>query len=718
MSIREPKLPRRTLKGARSFEDVSIWGSQVDDSLRDIVIFSGDVLRAINSLTVQTPSAIIVPHAAQHLPLGTDPIAYAIPVSIGSANAIGGANSFANSAHVHQGVHSVDAGGADLYGDVTFAASGTGLTVGQSGQTITYTLATGAGSGLDADTLDGIDSLGFIKANGTVPLTSAWDAGNFAITLGSVVGKSGNLSIAAAASGGLTLSGSTGSIVFNPSADSTITMAVPGTAGSGAATLLAVAATSGLGVSRVLSFQVGVNTTSLTASGILATLTQTGTGSSYGIFVAGQHQAGTTNLSGQRCVAIESQASYSAASAMGNKTTDRLSGVTSVLGWANNSAIGGVAAGNMKSWGFFTGNASTPNPLPGLWAGYICGSRPTGLGDAASVGFHSREDIQLETNATYTGKLIFDGVATLSPSITQGSTTFTALTKGTSYMVYNRATPRIDVFAVGAQAFHFDAGGAAGTSRCYGNMLISGTTTSTGLITASVGLTATTGDIRAEVGDVFSASDLRLNVNGRIVFDTDGTDNDYMQFASSLLRTTLGGVTISDFYSGGQELGSGMAYRINAGRIILNETSLTHDPASEALFTFTLKDALLIQSNGNATTRNVCDIFRNSSTGTRTMLKVRDSTTSAFDVVSAAGVPQIGFYGVAPASRPAAYTQTYATAARTHVAAAVATTAATNIGPFGYTTAAQADAIPVAINELKALINAMIDDRQADGLAQ
>jgi hypothetical protein len=78
----------------------------------------------------------------------------------------------------------------------------------------------------------------------------------------------------------------------------------------------------------------------------------------------------------------------------------------------------------------------------------------------------------------------------------------------------------------------------------------------------------------------------------------------------------------------------------------------------------------------------------------------------------------VGFYGVAPAARPSAYTQTYATAARAHAQAAVATTGATNVTPFGYTTAAQANAIPTAINELKDLINSIIDDHQANGMFQ
>lgn len=88
----------------------------------------------------------------------------------------------------------------------------------------------------------------------------------------------------------------------------------------------------------------------------------------------------------------------------------------------------------------------------------------------------------------------------------------------------------------------------------------------------------------------------------------------------------------------------------------------------------------------------------------------------------------VGFYSVTPVARPAAYTLTYATTDRTHPAAtasAVATTAATAVTPNGYTTAAQADAIPVAINAVaadllavKKLLNSAIGDLKLFGLLQ
>jgi hypothetical protein len=86
---------------------------------------------------------------------------------------------------------------------------------------------------------------------------------------------------------------------------------------------------------------------------------------------------------------------------------------------------------------------------------------------------------------------------------------------------------------------------------------------------------------------------------------------------------------------------------------------------------------------------------------------------------------KVGFFGNS-ASQPSAYTQTYSTATKTQSnisSSAVATTGATNIAPFGYTTAAQADDIITQLNKIrtdlanvKQVLNALIDDMQANGL--
>lgn len=87
-----------------------------------------------------------------------------------------------------------------------------------------------------------------------------------------------------------------------------------------------------------------------------------------------------------------------------------------------------------------------------------------------------------------------------------------------------------------------------------------------------------------------------------------------------------------------------------------------------------------------------------------------------------------GFFNVTPVTRPTAYTQTYATADKTHAnatSADLATTATTTTTPFGFATQAQGDNIATQFNALRAdvldakqLINSVIDDLQALGLLQ
>lgn len=70
-----------------------------------------------------------------------------------------------------------------------------------------------------------------------------------------------------------------------------------------------------------------------------------------------------------------------------------------------------------------------------------------------------------------------------------------------------------------------------------------------------------------------------------------------------------------------------------------------------------------------------------------------------------------------------AYTQTYATADKTHAnptASSVATTGVTQSSPYGYAGATQGDAVATTINaiivdlaDLKQLVNSIIDDLQA-----
>jgi hypothetical protein len=84
----------------------------------------------------------------------------------------------------------------------------------------------------------------------------------------------------------------------------------------------------------------------------------------------------------------------------------------------------------------------------------------------------------------------------------------------------------------------------------------------------------------------------------------------------------------------------------------------------------------------------------------------------------------VGFYGVTPTTRPTAYTQTYATATRTHSNPTATTVTDTN-GVAGFLAAADRTAMVDAVNALivdvanvKQVVNQILDDLQLNGLLQ
>ena len=88
---------------------------------------------------------------------------------------------------------------------------------------------------------------------------------------------------------------------------------------------------------------------------------------------------------------------------------------------------------------------------------------------------------------------------------------------------------------------------------------------------------------------------------------------------------------------------------------------------------------------------------------------------------------KLAFYGVTPVVRPTAYTQTYATADKTHAAVTQLAAPAGGAGAAagGWDTAANRDLAITSINaarddiaDVKQLVNSVIDDLQALGLLQ
>mgnify|MGYP001557764864 CR=1 FL=1 len=90
----------------------------------------------------------------------------------------------------------------------------------------------------------------------------------------------------------------------------------------------------------------------------------------------------------------------------------------------------------------------------------------------------------------------------------------------------------------------------------------------------------------------------------------------------------------------------------------------------------------------------------------------------------AANSEPLGFRGVTPIPVPTAYTQTYATATRTHsnITASTVVTTAAGLAIYGFTEA-QANAVVAAVNALrvdvlnvKQVLNSLLDDLQNLGI--
>jgi len=178
-------------------------------------------------------------------------------------------------------------------------------------------------------------------------------------------------------------------------------------------------------------------------------------------------------------------------------------------------------------------------------------------------------------------------------------------------------------------------------------------------------------------------------------------------------------------------------------------TTLTAGTADTAL-TSTVQDAILLQHNSALAPANGLGVgvfakLESSTTANQSAGRLAWKWATAADATRASRldlstyyttteriglslgsnstVPLIGFLGTAPVARPAAFTQTYATASRTHSNITAVNPAAYAAGANGYSTAAIASAVHAAviahtngIANVKQVLNQLIDDLQAYGL--
>jgi hypothetical protein len=169
----------------------------------------------------------------------------------------------------------------------------------------------------------------------------------------------------------------------------------------------------------------------------------------------------------------------------------------------------------------------------------------------------------------------------------------------------------------------------------------------------------------------------------------------------------------------------------NTGSTFLDPLTVTNGP-------ITITSGNLVLSSGSVTGATDIGTVTVTTTG-----KVTVGTECEIDGDLNHDGTNVGLYGVAPVARAAAYTQTYATATRTHAAPTAAaitptyTTDDPSITPDGAVTIADGDT--PTVNELlefcvelndqigklvtdlanaKQMINSLVDDSQAIGIAQ
>ena len=228
---------------------------------------------------------------------------------------------------------------------------------------------------------------------------------------------------------------------------------------------------------------------------------------------------------------------------------------------------------------------------------------------------------------------------------------------------------------------------------------------------------------------------LRIYVNGTLVGYFDNA-SPYLVVASGL-TVTAGGATIA---AGGLTVSAGGltvtadGLTVTAGVLSVDDTTDSTSGITGSIHTDGgLGVAKQTYHGDHVTMADAKNIVVNATTGTK---------------IGTAITQKLGFYGVTPVAQPGAYTQTYATADKTNAAigataiAAVIPAAApaggTGTAAGGWDTAANRDAAITTINDLrswivevdadyeallvdvtdaKQLLNSIIDDLQALGLA-
>jgi hypothetical protein len=235
-----------------------------------------------------------------------------------------------------------------------------------------------------------------------------------------------------------------------------------------------------------------------------------------------------------------------------------------------------------------------------------------------------------------------------------------------------------------------------------------------------------TGSIAFSSGAIGASSD--------VIFVRDGAAAAHLRNGATAQAFRVAGsyTDASNYVSlemNGTSSGSNPALKVKAtGTFVAGGYALVldNDSTGGIFFRTQASNRWIIQNAGHfvANNDNTYDIGASGSTRPRTGY----FGTGIVCPVISTDATKLGFFGVTTVVRATALTQTYSTAERTlanNTSSDMATTAATNVAPFGFSTQAQADAIATKFNllrtdldDLKQFVNAAVDDLQAYGLLQ
>lgn len=312
--------------------------------------------------------------------------------------------------------------------------------------------------------------------------------------------------------------------------------------------------------------------------------------------------------------------------------------------------------------------------------------------------------------------LTFAGAATTSPN--PQVTALAASGSARQIVIAHEAIPNGEWGLVCYQGYH-DCGVEGTTDVAAGDyLLVSAGVSTTGLVKDGTTLTNASVAIAMEAQAANSVVDKRVFLIGdRVQSGGAETFTGTVSFGDSTISSPSGGASRWTFTPGAGSNGN-VGWALGAGKAIVPETNNQGELGASSLRWANIYSVLLNLS-GATTYGEAAHMAFGTSTGT----KIGTATTQ-----------KIGFYNAVPIVQPSAYTQTFATADKTH-AAITATTLTHGVGTADGTV----DDVGAAFNQttlnnnfkectdrinkliadhadLAQLSNAIIDDLQALGL--